>query len=218
MLTSQWILLALVPAAYILGSIPTGLLIGLAKGTDPRKVGSGNIGATNIGRIFGFRWFLVVFFLDLLKGLLATGAAALVLADASPTALDFTLWIALALAVVTGNLYSLFLGFRGGKGVATSAGAVLGVYPWLTAPLGVCLLVYAAVLLAFRIMSLASMSGAAALLPVLAGFMLWRGWPIHTHWPLLLLAAGIGAMVIWKHRANIARLRAGTEPRLGQKH
>src|SRR5436305_7679544 len=115
-------LLLLAAMSYFLGSIPFGLIVGLAKGVDPRKAGSGNIGATNVARLLGKRFFFVVFTLDLLKGLLPMLAAAFVVRRyvAVPDATIYLLWILVGFAAILGHMFSCFIGFKGGKGVATS--------------------------------------------------------------------------------------------------
>src|SRR5438105_3740910 len=127
-------LFALAPAAYAVGSIPFGLLVGLAKGVDVRKSGSGNIGATNVARLLGGRFFALVFTLDLLKGMLPVLAARYVLGGEPKNLLYCILWILIGFAAIAGHMFSLFLKFRGGKGVATSAGVLLGIFPYFTYP------------------------------------------------------------------------------------
>src|SRR5688572_33501308 len=109
----------LVPIAYLLGSIPFGLIVGKSKGIDPRKAGSGNIGATNIGRLLGKKFFAIVFTLDLLKGFAPMFAAGWVLRDAPEDRTKYLLWLTVGLAAILGHMFSVFLGFKGGKGVAT---------------------------------------------------------------------------------------------------
>src|SRR3954465_10260195 len=111
-------LLILVPIAYVLGSVPFGLIVGLAKGIDPRKAGSGNIGATNIGRLLGGRFFAIVFTLDFLKGLLPTLAASWVVhrTENALVASIYLLWLTVGFAAILGHMFSAFLGFKGGKG------------------------------------------------------------------------------------------------------
>src|SRR6188768_478174 len=109
----------LVPAAYLLGSVPFGLIVGKTRGVDPRKAGSGNIGATNVGRLLGKKFFALVFTLDLLKGLLPMLAAAYVLRGETPDRKTYLLWLAVGAVAILGHMFSVFLGFKGGKGVAT---------------------------------------------------------------------------------------------------
>src|SRR3982750_4152194 len=113
-------LLILIPIGYVLGSVPFGLIVGLAKGVDPRTAGSGNIGATNLGRLLGGRFFALVFTLDMLKGLIPTALAAWVLRGQPLVRMDFFLWLLVGFAGIAGHMFSIFLGFKGGKGVATS--------------------------------------------------------------------------------------------------
>ena len=132
----------LIPVAYLLGSIPFGLIVGKSKGVDPRKAGSGNIGATNVGRLLGKKFFAIVFVLDLLKGLLPMLAAAYVLRGMDEGSRKYLLWLAVGFAAIAGHMFSLFLGFKGGKGVATSSGVVLGLFPYFTVPGLVALLLW----------------------------------------------------------------------------
>src|SRR5438270_12031833 len=120
----QLLLACLIPAAYFVGSVPFGLMVGLARGVDVRKGGSGNIGATNVGRLLGKRWFAVVFTLDFLKGMVPALVAAIVVYRSGqvPNLWDYLLWLLVAFATIVGHMFSLFLRFKGGKGVATSAG------------------------------------------------------------------------------------------------
>jgi len=214
--TSQ--VLLLIPVAYLLGSVPFGLMVGKAKGVDPRTAGSGNIGATNVGRLLGRKFFAIVFLLDLLKGLLPMLAAAAVLRRTGDPRWfgpgTYTLWFAVGMAAIVGHMFSVFLGFKGGKGVATSAGVVLGLFPYFTVPGAVALAVWFVVFKLKRYVSLASMVAAVAfpVLYVIVG--LWRGWPVFGgQWPLLAFAVLVAVMIVYKHRSNIARLRAGTESR-----
>jgi glycerol-3-phosphate acyltransferase PlsY len=223
MTAAQQQLLILVPIAYVLGSIPFGLIVGLSKGIDPRKAGSGNIGASNVGRLLGGRFFAIVFVLDLLKGLVPTLAASWVVHHAikAGTRVDATtygLWLLVAFATIFGHMFSLFLKFTGGKGVATSVGVMVGVFPDFTYPGAVVVLVWSIAFLATRIISLGSVLGAVTFPAAFIGLSLLRRQPVlGDRWPLLAFAVVVGGMVIWKHRGNIARLRAGTEPRFVKK-
>jgi glycerol-3-phosphate acyltransferase PlsY len=196
-------------AAYLLGSIPFGLLAAKCKGVDIRKHGSGNIGATNVWRVCGWRCGLPVFVLDVLKGVaavwLARWLAVKFFGDAAWTA------IAAAMACVIGHSFSVWLGFKGGKGVATSLGVFLGLM-WL--PSLVALLIWALVFKVSGYVSLASIV-AALVLPAAAIAMqlMNRGYG----WPVSGFAVVAGLLVILRHRSNIARLLAGTENRFGRK-
>jgi glycerol-3-phosphate acyltransferase PlsY len=223
MTTAATALLSLIPAAYLLGSVPFGVLIARTRGVDPRAAGSGNIGATNVGRLLGKKFFAVVFLLDFLKGLLPTLAAALILAHfRSPSsdynATDYLLWLLVAFAAICGHMFSLFLHFKGGKGVATTAGVILGVFPYFTLPALIAILLFLALVKTTRYMSVASMGGAVSFALAYIALALVRHWPLFDQQlPLLLFSILIASMIVYKHRTNIARLRAGTENRLGPK-
>lgn len=220
---SEWLQAAmLIPVAYLAGSIPFGLIVGLAKGIDPRTAGSGNIGATNVGRLLGGRYFALVFTLDLLKGLLPVLAAGLLLARSSTAgggmdARHYGLWLAVGFAAIAGHMFSPFLRFKGGKGVATSLGVVLGVWPYFTLPGLLAAGVWAAIFLRTRIVSIASIMAALVVPAAYLAMGLAMGWPVfQRQWPLLAFAVFIAVLIVWKHRSNIARLRAGTENRFSR--
>lgn len=205
-------------AAYLAGSVPFGLLIGLAQGLDIRKLGSGNLGATNTGRVLGRRWGIICFGLDTAKGLapvLAYGLASGVMDDAgSHPAIATGQWFMVAAAAVLGHVFPLWLRFKGGKGVATALGALLGVYPALTGPGAVAVGVWLAVVMWTGYPSAASIS-AAVVLPILA--ILNSAWIGKSAGEIAVIATGtilLTALVIARHRTNIARLRAGTEARV----
>ena len=211
-------LLALIPVAYLIGSIPFGLIVGRAKGIDPRQAGSGNIGATNLGRLLGPKFFALTFTLDLLKGLLPAITAGAILHFAPQTPLDYLLWLLVGAAAIFGHMFSLFLSFAGGKGVATSAGVILGIFPYFTLPGLIACAAWIAIFKITRYVSVASMLGAAIfpLVYIAIGLLLY--WPIaRQQSPLLAFSILIPAMIVYKHRANIARLRAGTENRFAKK-
>jgi glycerol-3-phosphate acyltransferase PlsY len=217
---SPGVQLALLAAlAYFIGSIPFGLIVGKLKGIDVRTAGSKNIGATNVGRLLGKRYFYLVTLLDAAKSLVPLVLASrIVHAVPMPerTASLHALWIAVGVAAMLGHVFSVFLGFRGGKGVATSAGIVLGVWPYFTVPGAIVIGIFVMVVARWRYISLGSIVAAASfpLLYLLIG--LWRGWPVlGNQWPLLAVALLIAAVVVGRHRGNIARLRAGTETKFG---
>jgi len=200
-MTPEQILLALAPVAYLIGSIPFGLVVALSRGVDPRKAGSGNIGATNIGRLLGAKYFVIVFLLDLLKGAVPTAAAGAVINFRANDRATCLLWMLVALSAILGHVFSLFLKFRGGKGVATSAGVV-----------------FVAVFLLTRYVSVASMIGSSAIPIAYAWIGYVLGWPmLGAQLPLLIFSILVPVMIVYKHRGNIARLRAGTENRFGRK-
>jgi glycerol-3-phosphate acyltransferase PlsY len=215
----QKIVAILIPVAYLVGSIPFGLIVGILKGVDPRTAGSGNIGATNLGRLLGGRYFALVFILDMLKGMLPMLAAGIVLRRGlSLDSTSYLLWLAVGLAAILGHLFSMFLRFTGGKGVATSAGVMLGLFPYFTVPGLLAIAAFVVIFLITRYVSVGSMLS-AAIFPV-AYVVIGRscGWPVFGgQWPLLAFAILVAAMIIFKHRGNIARLRAGTENKFARK-
>jgi glycerol-3-phosphate acyltransferase PlsY len=187
--------LAALAGGYLLGSLPFGYWVGRTRGVDLRRLGSGNTGATNALRVLGLRLGALVLALDMAKG---AGAVALGLAVGST---GFAV-VAGALAVV-GHTFPVFLGFGGGKGVATAGGVMFALVPLVgVAVLGVWLVV----LLLSRYVSLASLTAATAF-PALVAL---GGGP----WPVTAFALFVTVVVLWRHRPNIARLRAGTEHRV----
>lgn len=191
--------LLLVVAAGVVGAVPFGYLIGRAAGIDVRRVGSGNIGAGNLLRTVGRSAALATLLLDAGKGALPVALARWV-------GLPPEWQAAAAAAAVLGHVYTPFLGFRGGKGVATTLGSLAVASPWVAAAsVGVWLVVA----VAFRLASLAALV-AAVLLPALTWWLDRRAGFV----PLSLLLA---ALVVWRHRGNIARLLRGTEPRIGHR-
>ncbi len=188
--------------SYFIGSIPTGFLWGKARGIDVRTVGSGNIGATNVMRALGKGPGIAVLIIDALKGFAPVFLAPRI----SPEVDAVTLQIVCCLAVIAGHNWTCWLKFKGGKGIATSAGALLAMLP---GPFLVALGVWVLVLGISRYVSLASISAAVAI-PVATWFL--------TRDPKLTTFTGvIGALAIYKHRSNIQRLRAGTENRIASR-
>jgi glycerol-3-phosphate acyltransferase PlsY len=217
-MSAPQILLALVPLAYLVGSIPFGLLVGKAKGVDVRTVGSKNIGATNVGRVLGARFFWIVFTLDLLKGALPCLAAGACISVRSQQRSEYLLWMAVGLAAILGHMFSLFLGFKGGKGVATSFGIALGIWPFFTLPALVAISAFLIVFKIWRYVSLASIVGAIAFPICYAVLGLALGWPILAEQsPLLVAAIILGVLIVIKHKGNIARLLAGTENKIAKR-
>lgn len=201
MMTNTPLMLSLlVLAAYVLGSIPNGLLIARGKGIDLQQVGSGNIGATNVFRCVGKGWGIFAFVLDAVKGFVPAFFFPLFMAGAPD-------WLGLAcgVAAVAGHNWPVWLKFKGGKGVSTSAGMLLGIAP---AAVGVGFLVFALTVALTRFVSLGSILAAIA---VPAAYMALNG----TGNKLLAGALIVmGLLVIFKHRANIRRLLQGAEPRI----
>ncbi len=214
------ILLAAFPAAaYLIGSIPFGIVISRARGVDLRAQGSGNIGATNVGRVLGPKWGYLCLALDVLKGLLPVLGVGLLLrslrpaGQALPSAYHQAAWLAVAFGCIAGHVFSLYLRFRGGKGVATSLGVLLGVFPYFTFPGLAALGVWIAVTLTSRYVSLGSMTAAVAFVPLFAAF----NWPPTPLWPLGAFAAAMAVLVIARHKTNIQRLIKGTENKIGRR-
>ena len=205
MITNTPLLLSLlVLAAYLLGAIPNGLLIAKARGIDLRRTGSGNIGATNVFRCVGKGWGVLAFVLDALKGFVPAFCFPQLVAGAPD-------WLGLACggAAVAGHNWPVWLGFKGGKGVATSAGMLLGIAP---AAVGIGFGVFAVTVAATRFVSLGSILAAIA---VPAAYISMTGGANRLLAGVLVL---MGLLVIVKHRANIRRLLQGAEPRItGQK-
>jgi len=226
--TTPWILWLC--GAFLAGSIPFAVLIGYARGVDIRRHGSGNPGATNLGRAVGKRWGLLCFVLDVLKGLLPVlGFAAVLytqntpwrvitLRGGHPVLLDTALsvqWVLLAVAAVAGHVFSPWLGFRGGKGVATGLGATLGLCPVVTLPAALAFVLWYAVARISGYVGLASAAAAAGLPVLTLGNALRVGLGPGPTAVFTALTALLAALVIWRHRGNLARIRAGTEPRAG---
>jgi glycerol-3-phosphate acyltransferase PlsY len=212
-------LVAMLVASFLCGSVPFALLLGRLRGIDIRTVGSGNIGATNLGRALGRRWGVACFVLDAFKGAAPVAAFGLwrgiwgiPLADATSSAT--TEWLAVAVAAILGHVFSPWVGFRGGKGVATGFGALVALWPLLTWPLLGALLAWAILLAATRLMAVASIVAACAPPAVLLIQSLQADRPAAAT-PLLVATLIIAALVMIRHRSNLARILAGTEPRIG---
>jgi glycerol-3-phosphate acyltransferase PlsY len=191
--------------AYASGSLPFAYVAGAIKGVDLRKQGSGNLGATNVFRVMGWKIGLAVFLADALKGALPV----LLLPPRIAAAGDPTLWaIAVGVAAIAGHVRPVFLKFRkGGKGVATAAGVFFALAPL---PMLATFVLFVAVVLATGYVSLGSLAS-AVLLPTLLFLTQGAGSP------LFLVSLVIAAFVFWTHRANIARLRRGEEHRFGKR-
>ena len=194
-------LLAAVGLAYLVGAVPVGYLVGRAFGIgDIRRHGSGNIGATNVLRTAGRLPAVLTLVGDIVKGAGAVGLGTTWAAG------DRRVAAASAVAAIIGNCWSIFLRFRGGKGAATGLGAFLALVPWAVLPAA---LVWLVVTATFRYVSLASVM-ASVCVPLGA---LALGYP----WPSVLACVFGAAIVVARHRDNIARLTAGTEHRVGQR-
>ena len=188
----------LIVFAYLLGSVPVGVLLARMKGADPRKVGSGNIGATNVMRAAGKMTGALTLAGDILKGLLPVAVAFIMEEPVIVVA-------AAGLAAFLGHLFPLFLGFKGGKGVATALGVYLRLDPFAVV---ITVIVFVLVLLKWRFVSLGSLVGVAAM-PLLLYLLNAPDYYIY-------LALIIGALIFIKHKDNIRRLLAGTENKIGR--
>lgn len=206
-------------AAYLCGSIPFGLLIGLGMGVDLRKVGSGNIGATNCGRVLGKKFGIACFVLDLLKGFLPVFLAGWwfgMLGGAAVTRSYEWLWITTSAAAVLGHVFPVWLGFRGGKGVATGLGAVLGIWPLLTLPALAAAGVWLVFVGTLRYVGLASVVAAVCLPPLTIAIGMARQRTPGQMVPFLVVTGVMALLIVVRHRGNLMRVWKGTEPRLGQ--
>jgi acyl phosphate:glycerol-3-phosphate acyltransferase len=208
MVTSAAVLIG----SYLLGSIPFGYLAGRLVGIDIRQAGSGNVGATNVVRVLGKKYGYPVFALDVSKGFGAVKIAMLMAPGRSPE------WnwpeifgILAAISSVLGHLYPAWLNFKGGKGVATSAGALFALTPVATL-IGVA--IWIIVFWLTRYVSLASII-AAVVLPIV--ILAVRSYHQNNGKSLVYSSACVAAVVIWRHRSNLSRLMRGTEPRFTRK-
>ncbi|HEU4340140.1 MAG TPA: glycerol-3-phosphate 1-O-acyltransferase PlsY [Candidatus Binatia bacterium] len=186
---------ALIIAAYLLGSVPSGYLVARLAGVDIRNEGSGNLGATNVARVIGKRQGILTLIADTAKGWLPVFVALQLGIAPSVAALG-------GVAAFLGHLYPVFLRFRGGKGVATAFGVLLAVAPLATL---VLILIFAVVVLSSRFVSLGSVAAAAAA-PIIAFGLSYS--------PVVVAMSGfLALLIILRHRTNIQRLRGGTEPK-----
>ncbi|EEX48878.1 acyl-phosphate glycerol 3-phosphate acyltransferase [Jonquetella anthropi DSM 22815] len=190
--------------AYLIGSIPTGYLsVRLVRGIDIRTFGSGNTGGTNVGRLMGRKWGVGVIVFDMLKGALVIGLFRLA---------GLPNWLVMcgALAAVLGHNYPIWLGFRGGKGVATTFGTLFFcALPWSAAAIALAGVVWGLCLYLWRMVSLASLIALTAA-PVLLAL---AKVPAESVW----LGVCLALLAFWRHRSNVGRIMRGTENRIGQK-
>jgi acyl phosphate:glycerol-3-phosphate acyltransferase len=213
--------LIIIVAAYFLGSIPTGYLVARAKGIDIRTVGSGNIGATNAMRVLGRPAGIFVLAMDMLKGYAACAWAVPLIFDwlaphlsgltvyfhQEPAELQTRYGVLAGIAAVLGHNYTCWLKFKGGKGIATSAGVYFALAPWAA---GIAVASFLLAVLLTRYVSIGSIAASVALSVAV--------WCLPGRNMLLgLVTTALGTMAIYKHRANIRRLLNGTESRLGRR-
>jgi glycerol-3-phosphate acyltransferase PlsY len=197
----------LVAASYFIGATPFGYLTARFVGRiDIRQHGSGNVGATNVGRVLGTRWGLLVFVLDLLKGLFPVGGLPLILFG--PDGPERVHWqVGAGLATIAGHVFPCWLGFRGGKGVATALGVAACLAAWPTAMAGA---VFALVFLIWRIVSLASIVASLSF-AVCQIALLWPDLFSLVNWSLTGFSLLVPALILARHRSNIGRLLRGEE-------
>jgi glycerol-3-phosphate acyltransferase PlsY len=233
---TDWIIC--IVGAYLLGSIPFGVIIGKARGVDILRGGSKNPGATNVARLLGKPLGAVCLVLDMAKGAVPVLVAGslLDLLGRRPASVDpgvavlnsneLWMWLAVACAAVAGHMCSPFLRFRGGKGVATGFGAMVAMWPVLTFPALAAIVVWYGVLRLTRYVSVASILAAISLPVGYAVSVLPRNpealpnpWSdsigqVLNAWPPLAVTALMAVVVVYKHRGNIARIRRGEEPKV----
>ncbi len=197
--------------AFLVGGIPFGYLVGrgLLK-DDIRKHGSGNIGATNVTRLLGWKWGFVVLFLDALKGLLPTLATKLYLQDRGSDELAILGAILAGICCILGHMYPIWLKMRGGKGVATALGVILVIAPQAS---GVALATFLIVFGASRIVGLASIVSVTSFAIAQLTFM-GQDVFMFGQLPLTLFSTIIPALIVWKHRSNIRRMWQGDEQQM----
>ena len=211
-MTSTTALLASAACGYLCGSLPFGYWAGRLRGIDIRQHGSGNIGATNVIRVLGKPIGIPVFLLDMLKGWLPVFLAAHWMSSTGAAdEMISTAKVVGGFSAVLGHMYTFWLSFKGGKGIATTAGVLLSLS---LAGFAGAVAVWMVVFFATKYVSLASITAAPAV-PAVMAFMMWR----QGKWDVVMLTFGLVVMVlaIWKHRSNIQRLLAGTENRAGAK-
>lgn len=194
---------------YVAGATPFGYLTArFIAGIDIRAEGSGNIGATNIGRVLGAKWGILVLLLDCLKGLLPVAFTPMMLTDVA-AGNELHLQVLCGVCTVVGHMFPFWLRFSGGKGVATALGVIVALSPWAT--LG-AFVVFVLVFVVWRIMSLSSMTAAVTYAAI--QMILLRPHPFaESTWSLGAFSLLIPALILWRHRANIGRLLRGKEPR-----
>lgn len=194
-------------AAYLAGSIPFSLMIGKAVGgIDLRQHGSGNVGATNVGRLLGWKWGILALVLDALKGLLPTALLPMMFAGSGVTR---NIAVGCGLAAILGHMFPCWLGFRGGKGVATSLGVISYIAPWgALAAAGVFAVCFAI----WRYVSLGSIVAAVVFAAVQLTIH-WRDAFTSSVWPTVAFSIAVPLLVIFRHRSNIVRLLRGEEKR-----
>lgn len=218
-----WVVLGAM--GYLAGSVPFAFMLAKSRGIDLFTVGSGNIGATNLGRALGKPWGFLCFFLDAAKGAIPVLIAGWWMGLLGKTAIEIDApaawsWLGVAILAILGHTLSPWIGFKGGKGVATGFGVLLALWPAVTVPALGALVLWILVLVVFRFISLASIVAALSIpCAVAAGAALAGGemtiaLRAERALPFLVVTGLIACFVVWKHRANILRIKAGAEPKI----
>lgn len=206
------LIIACCAIGYFFGSFPAGYFAGRFAGVDVRSQGSGNIGATNVLRVLGKRWGYPVFAIDVFKGFAAV-RLAFFLVRYWPTAEPYAEYLGILTGImsVVGHMFPVWLRFKGGKGVATTAGALFGLMPWVVP----CVFLFWYIV--FRTTGYVSLASivAAITLPIVAA--LFARWRFIDTWALVYFCILIGVLVLWRHRSNFSRLLKGTEQRFDRK-
>jgi glycerol-3-phosphate acyltransferase PlsY len=206
-------LILIIVLAYLVGSFPTSIVVGrLVRGIDIRDYGSKNAGGTNVFRVLGWKPGVMVAVVDVAKGMLATILIAKIRVD--PIHLDYALvQIIAGLSAVFGHIWTVLAKFKGGKGVATAAGMLIALYPWAAL---ICFVIFVAMVLITRYVSVGSMAAAAALPFVL--IVLNRLFENDVPRSLFIFSWFVGGLIFFTHRSNIRRLLHGTENRFDKIH
>jgi acyl phosphate:glycerol-3-phosphate acyltransferase len=195
--------------SYLVGSIPFGYVIAIAKGVDVRKQGSGNIGATNVGRVLGRKYGILIFILDLLKGFMAVFLVPIFISETEfPTTSDNLLVILCGLCAIFGHAFPVYLGFKGGKAVATS----FGVFIWLSPiPVAIAFGIWVLTVIVSRYVSLGSIISSLVLMGAIIAF---ENEPFGGGVFLTALSIAVVILIIIKHTSNIQRIITGTETKV----
>jgi len=208
----SYLALIIIVGSYLLGSLPIGYIVGKIAGVDIRKSGSGNIGATNVLRVLGKKYGYTVFFLDALKGF-AVVRISLALVSTTPPAQPYANLFALlgAVVCVIGHSFPVWLNFRGGKGVATSAGVIIGLMPLAA------IIVFPIWFIVFEICRYVSVASICAAISLPITIALFLRFKVMDSVVLLYFSIALAVVVVWRHRSNFSRLLNGTEQRFTRK-
>ena len=208
----SYLALIIIVGSYLLGSLPIGYIVGKIAGVDIRKSGSGNIGATNVLRVLGKKYGYTVFFLDALKGF-AVVRISLALVSTTPAAQPYANLFALlgAVVCVIGHSFPVWLNFRGGKGVATSAGVIIGLMPLAA------IIVFPIWFIVFEICRYVSVASICAAISLPITIALFLRFKVMDSVVLLYFSIALAVVVVWRHRSNFSRLLNGTEQRFTRK-